>query len=164
MANILAFRDVVNIPGARVKFDTDCDRAIHVTVPNFSTMVFKECAEGIYYIDTRTLSPSNHSNLPVDAYSFLSTVSSNKQHFTRQEIEGADRARSLQQLLGWPSTADLKRYVANNLITNCPVTVDDITRAQYIYGPPTPLLQGKMTRKTPPTPNYTKVPLPAPLL
>jgi hypothetical protein len=164
MANILAFRDIVNIPGARVTLDTDVDRTIKVKVPNFETMIFKECAEGIYYIDTRSLSPVTPNNTEVTNYSFLSTVKDNQSNFTRQEVEGADRARLLQQQLGWPSTTELKRYVSENLISNCNVTIDDITRAHFIYGTPLPLLKGKMVRKNPTKANFSKVPIPAPIL
>ena len=34
-------------------------------------------------------------------------------------------------------------------MNNCTITVDDIKRAETIYGPPTPLLQGKMIRTKP---------------
>lgn len=37
----------------------------------------------------------------------------------------------------------------DNLLRNCPITVDDINRAEEIYGKPVPLLQGKKTRTHP---------------
>jgi len=69
------------------------------------------------------------------AYSFLSTtVRSNKEYFTKKEIQGADRARILQGDIAWPSTRDFKHYIADNLIVNCTVTVDDVSRAEATYG------------------------------
>ena len=52
----------------------------------------------------------------------------------------------IQNCIGWPSTKDFKKYVEENQIRNCPITVDDINRAETIYGKPAPLLQGKLTR------------------
>jgi hypothetical protein len=43
----------------------------------------------------------------------------------------------------------MKSIVKSNLIVNCPVTVEDIDRAEKIYGPSVPILKGKTTRQTP---------------
>ena len=54
---------------------------------------------------------------------------SNKEFFSRLEIEGADKARMLQSRLGWPSDQQYKEGIQDNLIMNADVTVDDINRA-----------------------------------
>jgi len=74
------------------------------------------------------------------------TVAENKRFFTKKEIAGAEGAHRLQQELGWPSVDQFRQIVANNQIRNSSITVDYIDRAQFIYGTPTPLLQGKMVR------------------
>lgn len=43
----------------------------------------------------------NEIKQTVQGYSFLSTVEANKEHFHRDEIEGVDRARTLQHSLDW---------------------------------------------------------------
>jgi hypothetical protein len=48
-----------------------------------------------------------------------------------------------------PSTQDMKSIVKSNLIVNCPVTAEDIDRAEKIYGPSVPILKGKTARQTP---------------
>ena len=94
-------------------------------------------------------------------YTFLSTISRNKHLLSRREIERAEKACCIQEILGWPSTQDFQRIVANNLVSNCDVTVDDIKRAVAIYGEPIPILKGKMTRKSPDSHGeFVKLPLP----
>ena len=85
----------------------------------------------------------------ITPYCFLSTVKENKKYFTRNEIEGADRARDLQQHLDWPPDQYIIDQLQHNQITNCPVTPDDVKRATEIYGKAIPILKGKMVRKTP---------------
>ena len=123
-------------------------------------LVFKQCGSGLYYHDT-----ANQTSSAVIDYSFLSTVSQNKEYFSRAEIEGADQARILQDNISWPSTDDFKHYISSNQLGNCTVTNDNVTRAEAIDGPQVPLLKGKMVRRRPE--HFTNVPrvqIPAPLL
>ena len=43
----------------------------------------------------------------------------------------------------------MKNIIATNSVKNYPFTTNDIDRAEFLYGPATPILQGKMTRDTP---------------
>ena len=161
LANILSLSDVANLPEARITMDTALDRSILL---HYDTQVFKfcECDDGLYYYDTSSV---NHSNPLLTNYSLpvslAQSVSVNKSSFTRKQIEGADRALRLQSSIGWPSTSKFKHIVSHNLLRNCNITADDISRSIAIYGPPIPLLQGKSTRRTPSKPNvqYQKLPL-----
>ena len=56
-------------------------------------------------------------------YSFLSTVNSNKEYFTKQEIERVDESRRLQAITAYPSGDKFRSILKNNLITNCKVTI-----------------------------------------
>ena len=106
--------------------------------------------------------------IPVTHTSFFSTVSKNKEYFSRQEIKGAENAREMQGQVGWPSDHQFKEALSGKgqAFVNANITPDDVTRAEAIYGGPAePLLIGKMTRKkgqtfVPPK----RIPLPAPLL
>ena len=90
---------------------------------------------------------------------------SNKEYFSRREIEGADTARILQGRVGWPSQEEYKHMVNGNLLLNTAVTSDDINRAEAIYGEGTQIIKGKMTRKRPEHISTIKrVQLPPPLL
>ena len=75
-------------------------------------------------------------------HSFLSTVEDNKSYFSSNDIERENNVRKVQQIIGWSSTANFKYIIKKQLINNCNITTDDINRAELIYGPETPLLQG----------------------
>ena len=133
-------------------------------------MKFIEYSSGLYYYDAKTTQNSTttinkHSKNNVNAYLFLNTVSSNKNRFTQQEIEGADEARSLYRKLGHPSEVVFQQILSKNLIQNCPITVDDAKRALHIYGPDIATLKGKTTKKqNSHIPNYQPILIPAPII
>lgn len=138
MANILSLSEVANV--YRITMDTSTSPSITVHLTDDKQLVFTQCGSGLYYYDTT----EDKIKSKVTNYSFLSTVSSNKDYFTCREIEQADAARLLQAQIGWPSTEHFKHIVKNNLLVNYEITADDISRADAIYGPSIPLLQGKM--------------------
>jgi hypothetical protein len=157
MATILSLKSVADIPNVRISMDTQKERAISVF---FGDKLFKfvECKDGLYYFDTKAKAQvTNYSTC------FLQSVNENKQFFSNEEVKKANKARQIQQEIGWPSSSNFKSIVATNFIRNCNITVDDINRAEIIYGPATPLLFGKMTRPTPLSHRFEKVPLPLPI-
>ncbi len=169
LANIVSLSAVAS--KYRTVMDSHVDDAILVFIDQ-AVLRFRACGHGLYYFDFVKDSPTpihdlNKSKpiLPYKPfYSFFSTVSSNKEYFTRGEIEGADQSRILQPRIGWPST-DYKHYLATNQINDCPISIDDISRAEAIYGPLVPLCKGKMVRKRPQhSANIKRIPLPPPVL
>ena len=147
LANIISLRDVANIPGVAITMDSSKERAIIVKMGTDKVFKFLECPDGLYHLDTSTISNNfckTKSN--VIPYSFAMTVSENKKFFSRREIAGAEGAQRLQQKLGWPSLEQFKHIIGNNLVRNSNITIDDIDRAQFLFGTSTPLLKGKMTR------------------
>jgi hypothetical protein len=80
---------------------------------------------------------------------FLNTVDKNKALFTWQQIEKASRARELYHALGTPSPADFKAIIQMNLITNKPITQENIAIAEQVFELDISSLKGKTTRKTP---------------
>ena len=165
LANILALSDVANIPGARLTMDTQIERAILLHI-NDAVYKFLECKDGLYYYDTSsdknniTTSLAHYNDFSLSHSCFLQRVDENKSFYTRRQIEGADTARKLQASIGYPSTTFFKHLVQHNHLRNCGITADDISRAERIYGPPPPLLQGKSTRTTPKAINIHHTPLP----
>ena len=104
---------------------------------------------GLYYFDTRNEPRSVEYNTTKDIvspYFLLQSVEDNKAFYTQREIKGAENARLQQEAIGWPSSDYYKYIIKENLLTNTDITLDDIERAQHIYGPEKPLLQGAMTR------------------
>jgi len=79
-------------------------------------------------------------------------------------VKKAGDARALQRDIGWPSKAQLKYYISKQLINNTYITVGDINRVEYIFGPAKPLLEGKMTRVSPQACKNRRIPLPLPIL
>ena len=55
----------------------------------------------------------------------------------------------LQRYYCWPGTEELIGYLKENLIKNSAVTCEDVSRRDTIYGPPVPMLEGKMVRTNP---------------
>ena len=167
LVNVFSFDAVAKLEGVRITLDTNIKRGFHVT-SHYISLKFLPCADGLYYFDTDSLkskSPiTEYSSLGTlrTEYSFLETVKANKEYFSPQEIQGADNARLLQRDVGWPSTAHLKDYIKKQLLNNCTVTVDNINRADIIYGPAKPTLEGKMTRLHSKKCKIKRVPLPLP--
>ena len=164
MATILSLAGVDKLPWHYCTMDTRASKAIHVHKPNGDTLVFKPCADGLYYYDTAK--PDDHSfksKPKVTDYSLLQTVNSNKSFFTKKEIEGAMKARKEQEILSWPPTQTYKSYVSDDLIANSKVT-NDVNRASLIWGEPEPLIAGNMVRTTPQAvKKIERVPLPLPI-
>ena len=159
IATILALKDVASLPGCYLTMDTRQARQILVSFEGSTvTYVFKECADGLYFYDTKAsvASKLSRNNNNVNPYTFLQTVASNKSFYTTKDIDKADSARELQRRLGFPGTATLKGYLKDNLVSNTSLTTDDIARGDAIYGPLPQLLKGKCTDShipylTPPT-------------
>ena len=152
IANILSLSDIPNLPGATLKMDTLVDRAINLYY-NDVVYRFAKFVDGLYFHNPFG-STDNKNNDSIIDYSFAQTVAENKSFYTKRNLQGANTARTVQSQLGWPSTNHFKHSVSHNLINNCPITVDDITQANHIYGPAIPHLQGRMTRPAPKVSSY----------
>jgi hypothetical protein len=71
------------------------------------------------------------------------------QGYTKRQIVGAEAARALYPMLGYPSMKDYKWIISSNQIKDCPVTVQDVVAANAIWGKNIAALKGKTTRKKP---------------
>lgn len=80
----------------------------------------------------------------------IKSVAENIEGYTTREVESAKRARKLYQSLGCPSISALKSLIRMNAIKNCPVSTEDVTLAEKIYGPDPSTLKGKSTHVQPP--------------
>jgi len=93
--------------------------------------VFKPSKKGLFY-----------SSLNNDV-ALVTTVENNINKYTVKEYSYAKKAHELQYIIGRPSTQDLENYIDKNLIPNCPVTRQDIIRAEDIFGPNIGSAKGK---------------------
>ena len=66
--------------------------------------------------------------------------------YTRREVERAIRARRLYHCLTAPDLRELKSFLRQNIMRNCPVTTEDVILAERIFGKDIPTLKGKSTR------------------
>ena len=122
--------------------DTSKNKTIVVELPNGVIMDFVEHESGLYIYDTL-----KDKFKKMFAFSSLQTVRENEGIYTKREIAGVKKARKLQALMGWPSESTFRRLISDSQVLNCDVTLDDVIRANDIYGTARPLLQGKMKRK-----------------
>jgi len=99
--------------------------------------VFRPSSKGLYYSDVAN---------DVGAI-MVNTVDSNKSKYSVRQYSSAKKARSLQDIIGRPSTDDFIKYVEGNMIPNCNITREDILRAEDIFGPNLGAIKGKTTRR-----------------
>ena len=90
----------------------------------------------------------------------ISTVEETQMGYTKRQCERAKKARALCHSLGCPTIENLKHILRQRIITNCPVTIEDVNIATDIYGPDVGTLKGKSTRpkSTPYKDDYIKIP------
>ena len=98
-------------------------------------MQFKMHKDGLHYHDTANCQ-----------FTLIRTVQQNKAGYSQRQLATARRARDLYSKVGHPSVQDFKAMIKNNLILNCPLTLDDIERASKIYGANIAALKGKTVR------------------
>ena len=170
LANILSAHQVSNQPNVFITMDTRIVNAM-IVVHGSKGYVFRTCGLGLYYLDTNDSSSFIDYPNPMSSHSITSptpavqptngsttgfnftqlftpshqVVRDNKAKFTKLQVSKADEAREGQRIMHYPSDATFKQVVTQNTVKNCNFTVDDINRANVIYGPPIPVLQGKMT-------------------
>lgn len=158
IANIISLADARRV--CTVSMNTSVEPAMILHRKDGSLMKFVEHSCGLY-----VFVPTNTSNT-VSAYSFLQTVAHNKQFFSKREIDGADAARAFSRTIGRPSQAELEFIISHNLVLNCPVTIDDVKRAFFIYGPDIASVKGTTRRGRPAAhvPSFRAVPIPSAIL
>ena len=130
IANILSFSKVES------KFEIEwCGQSKAFKVHTRSKIQKFKLRNGLYILDCSK------------ALTLVNTVKDNKEHYTRRAYLRALKARKLQNIMGYPSTATLVKALDNNLIPNCDVTREDVMIAEDILGPNAGSLQGKTVER-----------------
>jgi hypothetical protein len=102
ITNILALSNVIK--QYRVTYDSDEQMfVVHRESANKPDMEFRMHESGLHYYD-----PHN------DEFTFVNTVSGNKEGFTQRQIKGAEVARTLYATLSYPSWKDFKWVIQSN--------------------------------------------------
>jgi len=131
IANILSLNNVKK--KYRVTYDSTASDCFEVHRADGTKHIFKPSKKGLLY-------SSVNNNI------FLVTTIEDKiNKYSIREYSNAKKARELQNIIGRPSNQDLINYVESNMIPNCPITKQDILRAEDIFGPNLESVKGKTT-------------------
>ena len=122
----------------KITSDSSIDTAFTVHLPDRKVR-FEELDNGL-----NVFIPKQYRNVQ-----FLSSIEENKGFFTKNQFERAKKARDLYHAIGTPSINDFKAILCMNMISNNPVTTEDINVSERIFGPDIGALKGKTTRKKP---------------
>ena len=71
------------------------------------------------------------------------TVEGNKQQYSDLDVRRADKARKLQETVGFPTSKALVKMLDMKLIGNSDVTRRDVMNAEAIYGKHSSIVKGK---------------------
>jgi hypothetical protein len=148
LANILSMAHVSE--HFRVNFDTDIEQAIFVWRKDGTFIKFIRSQKGLYYHDIRwgTKQPDGPT-ASVKAVTFVQTIADNKKPFTPRDVEKADLAKRIYEMVGRPSYRDFCNMIKFQMIQNCPITVRDVQTAEAIYGKDVYAVRGKTVRRQP---------------
>ena len=140
--------------------DTTSESTFNVHINDHTVIKKLKYGPGMYYFDT-----DNSNKCPVNAYWFISTIIYNKSCFSRQEIEGVDRAHDLQVKIGWPPVQDYQNILSKNQNFTTRFTANAINRTEAFYVPRFETLKGKIYLKRPQyVQSVPRIPLPSLLL
>ena len=64
----------------------------------------------------------------------IQTVQSNEEGYSKRQIKDAQEVCDLYVKVGYPSPQDFQKLISENMILNCPVTVEDAIRADKCFG------------------------------
>ncbi|KAI2491389.1 Reverse transcriptase (RNA-dependent DNA polymerase) [Fragilaria crotonensis] len=139
IANILSLSRVKE-RGYRVTFDSSDGNAFHLHKSDGGVRIFTQSDKGLYYLDTQE---------DTTGVSLVNTVADKATKYSERDYSKAKLARSIQKIIGRPSTRTFISIVEKNQLPNCPVTRDDIIAAERIFGPDLGSLKGKTVHKRP---------------
>ena len=140
IANIFGLSDLKK--KYRVTYDSDKEDAFIVHMENGKTVEFKCNPDGLYHHEVSQDFVSKESHL-------ISTVNENRMGYTQRQFDRAKTARELYHIVGAPTVENFKALLRMNAIKNCPVTAEDVTISEKIFGTDMSTLKGKSTRKKP---------------
>ena len=148
LANILGLSEIAK--KYRVYYDSDSENAFLVFHPD-GIIKFSATEEGLYAHNPKDgvieYAEYSTNETIVDIMKCLvNTVRENMEGFTAQQIVGAKMARDLYRHFQCPGYQAFKALLKMNVIRNCPITEEDASNAEKIFGPDVGLLKGKSKR------------------
>jgi len=143
VADIIGFSHFVK--QYRVRYDSEREDAFIVDDGD-KTFKFSRTESGLYAYRPpasffERVAKRKRMSPPPSSLSFVSTVTENREGFTKVELKAAKAACDLHGRLGHPSEVAYKAFLRQNMLKNCPVTVEHVRNAEEIFGtdigPPT---------------------------
>jgi hypothetical protein len=157
LANILSFGLLSD--KFRITYDNEVEDAFCVYLPS-GMIKFTRQDDGLYrfrlpdeYLGRQCKSSEKHyghaivpKGLPCHQ---VTTRAENRKNYTERQYERAKRARDFYHSVGTPMLGKFKALLRSNMVSDCPITYEDVCIAEKIFGPSVAKLKGKSTRKTP---------------
>ena len=156
ITNILSFAKLIDA-GYWITFDSKKGDAFLIHTLD-GVIKFERTPEGLYnfrpsqaYKDglAQEAKRKDKDDDPEGQSNLVTTLAENRHGYTQRQFERAKRARKLYHIIGTPTVENFKALLRMNIIQNCPVTVEDVTIAEKIFGPSISSLKGKSTRSKP---------------
>ena len=136
IANVISFSNAEKKGKYQITYNQDVGFTMKNLI-NGNVNVFKKDETGLF-----TTPMEKDINM-------MNTVEENKKLYTKRQVDRAEVARKLYQVIGYPSLRDYKHIIQTNQIKNCPVTIEDINISEKIFGPDVYAIKGKSVRKKP---------------
>jgi hypothetical protein len=136
----------------------DQGKSYTVVVDSDLHIKFDKRPDGFYVCDFSVYADVLRAKFSSTSLVGVATVQSLEADYSKRKIKAAFVARELQRALGWPSRADLITALRVGTIVDCPVTVEDVVRAEAIWGEGVAISKGKTTDPGPTTPKGVSVP------
>jgi hypothetical protein len=136
----------------RITYDSDIENAFNVHT-NDGIVKFKKNEDGLYVYRPSPQYLKNIANSTrggdsdIETNLLAHTISENREGYTQRQFDNAKQARKLYHIIGCPSIENFKAILRQNIIKNCPVTIEDVNIAERIFGPDIGTLKGKSTRE-----------------
>lgn len=137
VANILSLGRVTK--RFKVTFKSAGSEGFILHLPGGRKRCFKKTKRGLFA--SQFLIPKCRDEVALSN----STVVGNKAHFTKREFKQAERARRLQTTLVFPSDRHLEKIT--EVLQDCPVTPQDVSKSRLIFGPSIGAPKGKTTKR-----------------
>lgn len=139
--------------GYQLEYNTTTGWLVHTPAGNtiHFTMDDGMCG-GMPYIDLTT-DPATYltrrdGSVGGHGVAMVQTVKENFKGITKRQIMDAKQARDAQAMMAHLSDSTMRHVVSQtNAVTNCPITVSDITNARTIFGPDWAGIRGKTVRQ-----------------
>jgi len=155
VANILSLRNVTQ--HFRVTMDSHRSNCITLHKHDGTVYKFYPSDTGLYRMAFRT------PQAAIQMWSFVTTVKDQANNYTRRDLERAQDARQMQNIIMHPSDHILAKN-AIRYLANCPVTEHDVRVANDIFGANLGSLKGKTVHRPNPHVQAGIAPVPPDIL